>query len=339
MRQYSFHSSVEQIAKAASLAKTRFFITAQPDLSSIGQILPKKLSPLLVIFGHLLLVLSFFRDYRKYDLILVREFLSVPLIPFVWLAVPLRKKICFINNHNLQKATVLKSHRFAFKALCTMGFKIAFLEGCDGLDALGIPFREQQFFSLPQPIIAVKNCLNEVRSRKSVGVVGAYRPEKGWDKLLQVIFEIKEKSGANIIVGTPNYKELKTKLGLKAKEIDIRDTTASDAYAEALMGCDVLLFSYNRDDYYYRPSGVIVNAVECGASVVCPDYPIFRRQVLFPKPIGCLYSGDSEIVETTLRALEDREKLYQNIEPYSAARTLQIVANCIDCFAEKAGLI
>jgi hypothetical protein len=47
----------------------------------------------------------------------------------------------------------------------------------------------------------------------------------------------------------------------------------------ALARADVVILNYARPFYFYRSSGVINDAASLGTAVVCPDYPIFRRQV------------------------------------------------------------
>jgi glycosyltransferase involved in cell wall biosynthesis len=338
MRTYSFHEVIDHIILAKSFAKTKFYLTGLPDQATLlpflrGEIRKKFRAPI-VLYKHLLFVLSIFQKSRECDLIFAREFLVLPLICFVWLALPLRKKVCFIVVHNLQKAFEYRVQRVAFTLLCKMKFRLAFLDGMDGLQELGISMAPDQCLYIPHVVVPVQGRkAPNPQQKKRVGIVGSYRPEKGIDKLIPYLTAVQQKIDVDIMIGTPNYTDLKSHLESFDNTIEIIDTSSGEDYAAALLKCDVILLNYNREQYYYRGSGVITNAVECGASVVCPDYPIFRKQVLNPVPVGGLFEAESKIVETTIAVLADREKLYANIEAYSSIRTPQAIAKYIDDFA------
>ena len=344
MRDYTHHSVLNNFNFAKSFANTNFCIATLPAAESLWPLfrgeMRNKISIPIMLYQHFLLVLSLVVNSRKWDLIIVREFNSEPLICFIWIAWPLRKKICFINNHNLQKALTGKLQRFAFVLLCKMKFRIAFLEGLDGLEKLNVSITPEQFLYIPQIVIPVQR-FNEPteKHKKRVGIVGAYRPEKGIVKLIPYLIAIQEKGNVDIMIGTTDCVALKDHMKSSESAIDIIDTSSSDGYAEALLSCDVVLFNYIRDEYYCRASGVMIDAIECGANVVCPNYPVFRRQVLSPVPVGYLFDNESEIVETVLSALADRDTLYSNIQAYSSFRNPQAIAKYIDDFARLNQLI
>jgi len=340
MRTYTFHEVIDQLDSAKPFAETNFCLTALPKLQTLLPVLRgrlrQKLGVPLVLLQHLLLVLSLIGKGRNYDLVLVRDFLSLPLICFVWMVLPLRNKICFINVQNLQRAHMRRSHRLVFSLLCRMKFRFACLEGDEGLQELGISMTPEQFFCLPHIVVPARGGEGITPGqRKRVGIVGTYRPEKGIGGLIKHLMDIQAKADVDVMIGTPDSAVLKEYLKTFDNDIEVRDTSNGADYAAALQSCDVVLFNYNREDYYYRGSGVITNAVECGASVVCPDYPVFRRQVLSPVPVGYLFEDESKIVETALSALQDRELLHANIEAYSSFRNPRAVAKIIDAFAGK----
>ncbi len=337
MRTYTFHEVIDQIASAKPYAKTDFCLTTLPTLESLLPFLRgdmrKKLRAPLVLYQHLLLVLSLYGACKKHDLVLVRDFLTLPLICFIGLALPLRTKICLMNVQNLQRAHTSTIHRVAFILLCKMKFGMACPEGLDGLQELGLSATPDHFFYIPHPVVPVQRREVPTAGKKMcVGIVGVYRPEKGMSKLIPSLIAIQKKSGVDVMIGTPDYAALKSHLGSTESKIEIRDTTSGQDFAAALLRCDVVLFNYSRGDYYYRGSGVITNAVECGANVVCPDFPIFRKQVLSPVPIGGLFADESGIVETTLTVLAEREHYYANISVYASSRDFQAIAKLIDDF-------
>jgi glycosyltransferase involved in cell wall biosynthesis len=337
MRSYSFHEVIGQFGAASPLAKSNFTLLALPELQSLCPFLRgslrERLAAPLILYQHLLLVLSLVVKARRCDLVLVRDFLTLPLICFVWIAWPLRKRICFINVQNLQRALTFGRHRIAFRLLCRMKFRIACLEGEDGLDRLGIDITPAQFFHLPHVVVPEPGRLAPAPlGKKRVGIVGVYRPEKGIGSLIPHLLALRERAGVEIMIGTPDVELLGRNLGALRHDIEIRDTSSGDDYAAALLSCDVVLFNYSREDYCYRGSGVITNALECGANVVCPDYPVFRRQVLHPVRVGGLFADEAAIVETALAVLHERERLFANLAAYATYRDLQAVADRIDAF-------
>ncbi|WP_026608543.1 glycosyltransferase [Methylocapsa acidiphila] len=344
MRTYSFHEVLDHILLARSFTKTKFDVIGLPDVTLLFTFLRGKprrlLRPVIVIYQHILFVLSLVRASRTHDLIIAREFLSVPLICVALLAAPARKKICFIVNHNLQKALTLKTQRFALTLLCRMNFKFVFLEGMDGLEKLGVPIRREQFFYLPNVVVPVApGTAPTSRQKRRVGAIGEYRPEKGIAKLIPYLIALQQHADIDIMLGSSNSAELEKALDCIVNTIEIVDTSTPEAYAKALSSCDVVILNYSYDNYYYRSSGVIVNAIECGANIVCPDYPVFRKQVLNPIQIGALFTDESEIFDAITSVLAQRDALCRNIEAYAAARTPQAVARHIDEFAKINRLI
>lgn len=342
MRSYDFHECISLIELARPLARARFCMVSLPAYERLWPWLKggarKALRPLLVIWQHLLLVLALYGQKRGQDLVLVRDFLTLPLLVVVWLALPLRRRVVFVVVQNLQRATTRAADRFAFRLFCRLGLRLAFLEGTDGIEVLGIQDRPDRFLCLPHPVLPPPAAKRD-HERPVVGVVGVYRPEKGMESLLAALEGPAREGRFDLLVGSPNYAALQARLAAFSAPVRAVDTTRGEDYEQALQSCDVVAINYNREDYYFRGSGVITNAVECGACMVCPDFPVFRRQVLEPAPVGELFPGAEDIAPAVRRALERLPGLRANIPAYLEHRSAAATARRIDAFARAAGVI
>jgi hypothetical protein len=126
-----------------------------------------------------------------------------------------------------------------------------------------------------------------------IGIVGTPRRDKPLleqEFLNHVVDSVRSIPNAILVIGCP--KELLFPDLMLPKDVacTFRDTTEKGAYYSLLRELDVLVTNYSKAGFYYRSSGVVMDAANCGAWVVCPDYPVLRHQVEWPCPVGVVYS-------------------------------------------------
>ena len=158
---------------------------------------------------------------------------------------------------------------------------------------LSPPLRPGQRYSSGHPI--------------KIGVVGMPRRDK---LLFDCAFLERVRSAvavipnALLIIGCPR-ELLPPGFSLPAGcQCEFTDTTENSAYYALMSDLHILVTTHDKGWFYYRPSGVLMDAINCGAWVVCPDYPVFRHQVEWPRQVGVTYQSMEMIPVSIKRAAE-----------------------------------
>jgi hypothetical protein len=164
-----------------------------------------------------------------------------------------------------------------------------------------------------------------------VGVIGEVRAEKGSEALLETLLQLCEQSRlpARLVLGCPQAEVRAT---WRERGFEVIDTSDRAAYLAALDLCDVVILNYQRERYQYRPSGVAADALARGAAVVCPDFPLMRRQLSAPAEVGAVFRSQDELAAATLRALALRPTLAQALAAHRQARDPAALARLLDRF-------
>jgi hypothetical protein len=118
----------------------------------------------------------------------------------------------------------------------------------------------------------------------------------------------------------------------RAARVDGINTTDYRDYLAALGSCEVVVLNYHADRYYYRSSGVIGDAVAQGAAVACPDFPVFRRQIIEPVTVGAVFRDPEDLMRAVHAALELRRSQPENFVVWARARTPQQFSRRLDEF-------
>ena len=134
---------------------------------------------------------------------------------------------------------------------------------------------------------------NKRNKKIVVGVVGYFRPEKGFLKILKLLQQYQRKNqDIQILVGTPKIDELKSVLPTSCT---IVNTTSYSQYVKALKMSDILLVNYDKSKYFVRHSGVILEAISHGVVPVCPNFPLMKSQLSWPTVKGVVFDDLSQI--------------------------------------------
>jgi hypothetical protein len=160
---------------------------------------------------HPLALLVVVRNYQA-DLILVRYFTTKSLLASAVVLWPVRKKLLFIIENNLQLAHVGSREGLYLKLLCHMGFQFGFLEAADGLAELGVDFRERQFVIVPLPVYPklARDAKEGGAEPPTIGVIGRELPEKNTDQLMNLLVGWRASGdlSAEIILGSNDTRVL-----------------------------------------------------------------------------------------------------------------------------------
>jgi glycosyltransferase involved in cell wall biosynthesis len=287
-----------------------------------------------ILICHFALVSTVWKNRQRR--IFVREFSNLPLLlifPLIW---PLRKKIHFLINHNLQWAVRSSLEGFGLSMLAKMGAQWALFEtqyfqclkknkgagsACfQSLENFSIPSGKN--LVLPHPVSSDWK-KGEKEDQPRVGVAGYYRPEKGMDDLIHLLKEKLPMFG--ILLGVPNPEE--------TAHLDVETvcTDSDETYFEMISRCDVLVFNGSSDGYFYRASGPIADAAACRTAVVVPDFPIIGKQI---RGIGELFQCLEKMPEAVETAVAKVRAGEYDFDSYCATRSAEALADILNGFAD-----
>jgi glycosyltransferase involved in cell wall biosynthesis len=330
------HPGLQPLAEAVRLTQAKVVVLPvpmlwepSPWLRGRAELIAKALK---FLGAHVRLVGQLWR-HRQADLILVREFLTAMVMvvwPLIW---PLRRRVYFLVNHNLQEAHRRAFERTLVRLLARSGFRFACLETTAGFAELGIAPDGERFLVLPHPLagLAPPEPARNAADEPVVGVIGAMRAEKGSEEILAVLAQLRAEGrlAARLLLGCP---EAEVRAAWRARGFEVVDTSSDDAYRAALARCEVVVLNYRRDRYLYRASGVAADALAHRAAVVCPDFPLMRHQLSVPAQVGAVFDGIGGLEAAVLEALALRPDLGAALARQEQARNAVAIAARLDAF-------
>jgi hypothetical protein len=330
------HQALQSLIEAAALTRAKVAVLPvamhwrdRPWLPRPVALLAKAL---LFLGPHCRMVGQVWR-VRDHELIVVREFLTTVLSvvwPLLW---PLRRRVYFLINHNLQEAHQRGLERAVLRVLHRTGCRFGCFETTAGFAEIGIVPDGERFLVLPHPLVGTiaARPAAQVANEPVVGVIGEVRAEKGSGALLETLLQLREQGRlpARLVLGCPQADVRAT---WRERGFEVVDTSDRAAYLAALDRCDVVILNYQRERYQYRPSGVAADALARGAAVVCPDFPLMRRQLSAPAEVGAVFGSQDELAAATLRALALRPTLADALARHQRARDPAALARLLDRF-------
>lgn len=270
------------------------------------------------------------------QLIIVQDFLTVPLLsvwPFLY---PWRKKLLFTVNHNIQKKESSFIQKHSFNLLMLLGCRLLLLEFQKQNIEMALGYNHQNHLTLPFLTQHLTTKINGgSRKRLTLGVIGFLRTEKNMDQIINELIQHRQKLSFNILVGVPCKKD-QARINIPhIDQIRFVNTTEKEDYFHAIEQCDIVYFNYDSSEYYWRHSGVIAECLERRKHVVCPDFPLLASQVEWPVKVGSTYSEFESISDIIRRAINERELCAKNFEVYLSARSAAQGAKSIDHYIEN----
>lgn len=268
--------------------------------------------------GHVILLIRLYLSPSRN--IMVREFLTIPLAvisPFLWC---FKDRVWFLCNHNLARTRQRSAERCVFKIMVRMGFRFLVLEEADWAEAKELGLVEGQLVVLRAPCERRAQAQSRV-SNRVVGVVGNYRAEKSANEILDRLIQVK-KTGIigqfDLLIGSTrleNYSKY-------APDCILVNTSSDIQYANVLSRCDAVLIPYDPISYRMRVSGVVIDAVGFGCSIVASGVSTLKKQISEPVSVGYSFDSVDGLAEAIRQALELRAKLgwTDRLEEYYAGR-------------------
>ena len=329
---YPSHKYLEIYGRAANFTRHKVCLTYFPE-----RLIPKwayRFTVLLHLLRHYFLAYELWRR-RRYDLIIVREFITVPLLlafPAVWW---FRKRTSFVMAHNVQMAATRTRDRVALSMLYRLGFRFIAIESAAGLEEVGLDADDGRILVLPHGYFdAGPPEPRATTARPLLGIIGQHRPEKSIEPLLNHLHETKQEDeiGADILVGSDNRDILDA---AERFGFQIADTTAFEAYFDAIDRVDAVLLSFDRGRYYYRSSGVITDAIFRRKIVICPDFPIFRAQVQVPEKVGVVIGSWDQLSDALKEAIDLVQSSEDAFDCYREYRTPESLALALDQYLDS----
>ena len=224
----------------------------------------------------------------------------------------------------------LKAYLNLFKNLKVVSFEV-------DDDVLPAKFRlpDKSKFIVPLPIIseAKPKLLPGERLPSDIpikiGVVGMIRPDKPVTKIIDKLQKYIKSSAheCELVIGTPFGEKPDY---LDQLNVTLYDTTKPEKYIQVLNEIDIIVIHYQKDRYYYRPSGVIIDAASCGCYIIASDYPVIKHQVSWPEKIGSTFSNFDEISTLIDEGIVHiREKGQDNHWLWREERTAKAIAKIL----------
>jgi len=275
-------------------------VTGPPWLKSVVALFWK-------LMAHFFLSLRIRRTQAR--TVVVREFLTVPLLVCAPLLLTSRKRVWFMVQHNLNNTLTRPLEKLALRLLSRGGFRFVLFEDASTWAMAGIGGgTAAQIRELLHPVPDASTWVGDRSDRATlpvtIGFIGNYRREKSPDWALRAIDDALNSdasvlAGCQLLIGSPDA-DFRARWAGKAQ---VRDTSDYADFTQALRDCDVVVLPYTKDSYFFRASGVVAEAVACGSTVVVPDFPWLRHQVQFPAQVGYCYSSPANLMSQLIAAV------------------------------------
>ncbi len=184
------------------------------------------------------------REYRNSQILI--------LLPIIYI---FKKRLLFLINHNLSHDPNLKMHHF--------------------LDSLGIQFLTIDHILKENEVVILKNRINidseivskTINSKKKEIVIFS-------KKYLEII---KKNKLLDYTILIPNRNSTSNKE--LSKNVISYGTKNLDAYLEMLYNAEIVIVDYDKEDYFYRTSGVLWECKIYDVFIIANNYPVFKNQL------------------------------------------------------------
>lgn len=293
---------------------------------------PRPLKKIVPAFNHVAMLFGLLHAKRGQP-ILVREFDNLWFLlvaPVFWLV---RHRVVLNVNQNVTCPVGEGTGAFALKILSRLGFRFLWLDGAAALPDIRAHFPRLAVSTplFPVPRHPVRQRGGEGQTPFIVGLVGYFRPDKGGvEKAVALAHKLATIPGVRVAAGFWNEAQRREFCAAAADDIDTCCTYETDDYHAFLDRCHAIVILAERDAYYYRHSGILMDCIGHGTLPICPAYPLLESIVMRPVPVGAVY-GESENLRCVVwRVLAQYERLRANFAVHAAARTAEGVAAALE---------
>lgn len=140
-----------------------------------------------------------------------------------------------------------------------------------------------------------------------IGILGILRADKPVEPLLDILARhAQSHAGVELVFGSPRWQvpeSLQEKL--KARGIVYRDTDTMEQYNAVVHSLHIVVAWFDRDAFYFRPSGIVHDAIAGGCYVLAPDFPVIAAQMSTPVRCGSPCKSLDELPAELERAMDE----------------------------------
>lgn len=234
-----------------------------------------------------------------------------------------RRVPVFFFSHGLQQLQGRSiAHRWGFTLLrwLVSRFNVWPIHLELGDEVLPGRLRYRQSIVVPHPVPSAsctpRSDFNVKRIR--LGVVGVLRPDK---PVVPLIDALKKAFADNPLyelrVATPFWQVTEE---LRGVGVELVDTTSPEQYDQFLRSTDIVLADFERSSFFFRPSGIVNDALAAGCYVIAPNYPVFQAQLSTPCRVGSGFGELAEIEELVNAAVIELKEGRVDFEQWRAHR-------------------
>lgn len=224
--------------------------------------------------------------------IIVREFSNYAMLLFSPILFLFRKYILFNINQNLIGANL--NSLLPIKIMCSMGFRFLLLDGSLAVSSFPKIMRTQ-FLTPYFPVTCRinKSYKTSFKKKRILGIAGNARLKKiDQLRIQKVIKNLTKIKNWDIHISNSfnTINDLKN-----TKNIKFFNTRSRKEYLKFISSSDAILILANKNDYFYRNSGSIMDSISSGSVPIVPRFPVFISQITKPAKIGLAYESIENI--------------------------------------------
>jgi hypothetical protein len=147
---------------------------------------------------------------------------------------------------------------------------------------------------IPHPLSQdVHFATKQINKIIKVGIVGMIRPDKPIQPLIDILKIYQSRADIQVFIGTAKFSLPDTLL--KNNIFPIHDTTSAYDYNKFIESMHIIINNFDKDQFYFRPSGIINDSLAGGCVVIAPNFPVFAAQISTPVEVGYTYNNIREI--------------------------------------------
>jgi hypothetical protein len=293
---------------------------------------PRLLKKLVPVINHLAMLYALLRAKRD-RVIVVREFDNLWFLlvsPAFWL---LRSRMVLNVNQNFSCPLGLGAGARALGILTRMGFRFMWLDAAAALPDIRAHYPRLRVCTPLFPVQRRRTASrNAQRGEKfTVGLVGYFREDKGGvAKAVALAHTLSRIPGVQVAAGFWNDAQREQFCADAAPHIATCSTYETADYHRFLDRCHAVVVLAERDAYYYRHSGILMDCIAHGALPICPSYPLLESIITRPEPVGATYGDGEKLRCVVMRVLAQYHRLRGNLAAHASARTPDHVSAALE---------
>jgi hypothetical protein len=293
---------------------------------------PRPLKKLLPAFNHFAMLFALL-GARRDRVAVVREFDNVwflLLAPAFWL---FRRRLVLNVNQNFTRPVGAGTRARALKVLARLGFRLLWLDGAPALPDIRPHFPRLEVCAPLFPALDRRSAASRMRTDEAftVGLVGYFREDKGGvAQAVALALELSTIAGVRVAAGFWNQAQRSEFCAAAGAKVETCSTYEVADYHAFLGRCHAIVVLAERDAYYYRHSGILMDCIAHGTLPICPAYPLLESIVMRPVPVGAVYDEHESLRCVVLRLLAQYDRLRANFALHAAARTPEQVGAALE---------